>query len=144
MFNEDMKMMLNLNLDFKPSSLLVGEEEGAVEFEWTCEVIHWYRKVWLIMWNRRWMSSRRARIWDLSRFALISRNRRNKTLTPKLFFKIFQTHTESRLSLWTIFSNQLKILKYFCNSDRIEGWPRGQLWPSHTFGSDRTYLIGWN
>jgi hypothetical protein len=28
---------LKLDLDLRPSSLLVGEEEATVDFEWTCE-----------------------------------------------------------------------------------------------------------
>ena len=39
MFYDDMKIKLLLDLDLRPSSLLVGEEEGAVEFEWTSEVL---------------------------------------------------------------------------------------------------------
>lgn len=37
MITEEIAQSLSLNLDLKPSSLLVGEEEGAVEFDWTCE-----------------------------------------------------------------------------------------------------------
>ena len=37
MFTEEMKQCLTLDLDLRPSYLLVGEDEAPVEFEWTCE-----------------------------------------------------------------------------------------------------------
>jgi hypothetical protein len=39
MFTNDMNIMLSLDLDFRPSALLVGEEDAPVDFEWSCEVI---------------------------------------------------------------------------------------------------------
>lgn len=38
MYNEEMKIMFSLDLDLRPSSLLVGEDDNPVDFEWTCEV----------------------------------------------------------------------------------------------------------
>lgn len=38
MFTEDMKLMFSVDLDMRPSSLLVGEDEAPVDFEWSCEV----------------------------------------------------------------------------------------------------------
>ncbi|MFO0131632.1 MAG: hypothetical protein ACK52J_03800 [bacterium] len=39
MFTEEMSQIFRLDLDLRPSSLLIGEDEAPVDFEWTCEVI---------------------------------------------------------------------------------------------------------
>ena len=39
MFTEKMSQIFRLDLDIRPSSLLVGEDEAPVDFEWTCEVL---------------------------------------------------------------------------------------------------------
>ena len=38
MYTEDMKRMFSLELDLRPSSLWVGEDDNPVDFEWSCEV----------------------------------------------------------------------------------------------------------
>jgi hypothetical protein len=38
MFSDEMKIFFSLDLDLRPSSLLVGEDDAPVDFEWSCEV----------------------------------------------------------------------------------------------------------
>ena len=37
LFSPEVVQCLKLDLDLRPSSLLVAEDEAAVDFEWTCE-----------------------------------------------------------------------------------------------------------
>lgn len=37
LFSPEVIQCLKLDLDLRPSALLVGEDEAAVDFEWTCE-----------------------------------------------------------------------------------------------------------
>ena len=37
-YSEEMRVLFSLDLDLRPSSILVGEDDNPVDFEWSCEV----------------------------------------------------------------------------------------------------------
>jgi hypothetical protein len=62
LITKEMEQMLRLNLDIKPTGLLVGDEENPVEFEWSAEVTLLSRKALFSMYRKLYKNSEKANI----------------------------------------------------------------------------------